>query len=60
VADEEQERSGEFRRRAQECLELAKQASHYDHRARLTEMAKGWLALAQQEEGKPESNLFGI
>jgi hypothetical protein len=46
--------AAEFRRRAEQRLELARQISLHDHRDRLIEMANKLLALARKEEGKPE------
>jgi len=52
MPEREQQRAAEFRRRAEQCLELAKQVSLHAHGDRLREMAGEWLALADQEEGK--------
>ena len=46
--------AAEFRRRADECLELAKQVSLPAHRDRLREMAEEWLALARESERKAD------
>lgn len=46
--DDPQEKSAEFRRRAEACLDVAKRMSLRDDRACMTEMAQRWLDLAQQ------------
>jgi hypothetical protein len=44
----------ECRRRAQECLDLARKISLERERAVVLEIAQGWLRLAEQQETKEE------
>lgn len=44
------ETSGDYRKFADECLRLAKQASTREHRGILEEMAQVWLRLAEDAE----------
>jgi len=53
MPDREHRRAAEFRRRAEQCMELAKQVSLRAHRERLIKMATELLALAEEEQGKP-------
>jgi hypothetical protein len=43
-------RAEEYRRRAQECLELARSISLETARQTLIDMAQSWLRLAQEQE----------
>jgi hypothetical protein len=43
-------RMEEYRRKAQECLELARKISLESERAIVREIAQSWLRLAEQQE----------
>ena len=43
-------RAEEYRRRAQQCLELAQHVSIWDGRVVLVQMAQTWLRLAEEHE----------
>ena len=43
-------RMEEYRRKAQECLELARKISLERERAIILDMAQSWLRLAEQQE----------
>jgi len=43
-------RAEEYRRRAQECLDLARQISLERDRAVILDIAQSWLRLAEQQE----------
>ena len=47
-------RTEEYRRRAQECLDLARQISLERDRAVLLDMAQSWQRLAEQQETQEE------
>jgi hypothetical protein len=46
-------RMEEYRRKAQECLELARKISLERERAIVLEVAQSWLRLAEQQENAP-------
>ena len=43
-------RADEYRRRAQECLDLAREISLERDRAVVLDMAQSWLRLAEEQE----------
>ena len=43
-------KASEYRKRAEECLALAKQVPEGEHRKQLQEMARTWNALAEDRE----------
>ena len=45
----------EYRRRAQECLDLARKISLEKDRAVVLDIAQSWLRLAEQQETQPQS-----
>ena len=45
-------KADDYRRRAAECLRLARTASDKTNRALLLEMAETWIALADQDRAK--------
>ena len=47
-------RMEEYRRKAQECLELARKISLERERAIVLEIAQSWLRLAEQQETQEE------
>ena len=47
-------RAEQYRRRAQECLELARKISLERDRAVVLDMAQDWLRLAEQQEAPEE------
>jgi hypothetical protein len=47
-------RAEEYRRRAQECLDLARKISLERDRAIVLDMAQSWLRLAEQQERQEE------
>jgi hypothetical protein len=47
-------RAEEYRRRAQECRDLARKVSLERDRAVVLDMAQGWLRLAEQQETQEE------
>ena len=47
-------RAEEYRRRAQECLDLARKISLERERAIILDMAQSWLRLAEQQEAQEE------
>jgi hypothetical protein len=51
---ESKRKAADYRRQAAMCLEVAKQVSLHDDRSRVLEMAKRFLDLAQEEEGKTD------
>ena len=48
-------RAEEYRRRAQECLDLARKISLERERAIILDMAQSWLRLAEQQEAQEEN-----
>ena len=48
-------RMEEYRRKAQECLELARKISLERDRAVVLHMAQSWLRLAEQQEAQEEN-----
>jgi hypothetical protein len=50
-----QTRAEEYRRRAQECLDLARKISLEKERAIILAMAQSWLRLAEQQEAQEEN-----
>jgi hypothetical protein len=48
-------RAEEYRRRAQECLDLARKISLEKERAIILDMAQSWLRLAEQQEAQEEN-----
>jgi hypothetical protein len=49
----EKDKAAEYRKMAADCLEVAQRMSFSTDRARMTQMARRWLDLAQQAEGEP-------
>jgi hypothetical protein len=47
-------RANEYRRRAQECLDLARKISLESDRAIILDIAQSWLRLAEQQETQEE------
>jgi hypothetical protein len=47
-------RAEEYRRRAEECLDLARRISLERDRAVILDMAQSWLRLAEQQERQEE------
>jgi hypothetical protein len=47
-------RANEYRRRAQECLDLARKISLERDRAVVLDIAQSWLRLAEQQETQEE------
>jgi hypothetical protein len=45
----------EYRRRAQECLDLARKISLEKDRAVVLDIVQSWLRLAEQQETQPQS-----
>ena len=50
----EKDKAAEYRRQAALCLEVAEQMSVRADRVRMMEMARQWLALAEEIEAKDE------
>lgn len=47
-------KAAEYRRQAASCIEVANRMSLAADRARMMDMAQGWLDLAKQAESKTE------
>lgn len=47
-----EKRAAEYRKNAAECIAVAERMSAREDRARMTDMARGWLELARELEAE--------